>query len=286
MNCFARDFSYHDGQYLGSFINQSELQRHLSSQAQLLPQGCQMVVDHMAVDVVRRHVATQWHVQRSKTTRDKVPLTNGISFYTLTKDGTKIANGRRVSEMWIKPPPAVASALTTWASVFMGTKNNQTPIQSTGRATKSSLSSKSSIIEEYFDAWNRRDMEAALACFVDDCRYQTEDPVFVDAFCGKAALRAHLEKNAASLPGSARIILDDLAIDDTDGKIGTTWHLQIMEENVKLLPTLRGCSMYTTDPTTGLLVTGYDVTEAPAKLPQASTVWLAGPARWLFNRRL
>ena len=292
VKCFARDFTYHDGQYRGSFTNQSELQRHFASQAQLLPsRDCQMVVDHMAVDVVRRHVATQWHVQRSST-GDKVPLTSGISFYTLTKkDGTKIATGRRVSEMWIKPPPAVANAVTALASFLMGNTSNNATFQSTGHATKSSKT-KSSIIEEYFDAWNRRDMEAAMACFVDDCRYQTEDPVFVDAFSGKAALRAHLDKNAASLPGSARIVLDDLAIDDTNGKIGTTWHLQIMEENDEitngsslLLPTLRGCSMYTTDPTTGLLVTGYDVTEALAKLPRASTVWLAGPAKWLFNRK-
>ena len=52
--------------------------------------------------------------------------------------------------------------------------------------------------------------------------------MFVDKFIGKTALREHLLKNAAALPSACQIILDDLAIDDH---------------------------------------TGYDVTEAPVKLP-------------------
>ena len=142
------------------------------------------------------------------------------------------------------------------------------------------MESKNSIIEKYFEAWNKRDMETALNCFVEDCIYQTEDPVFVDTFVGKTALREHLAKNAAVLPSSCQIILDSIAVDKRNGNIGTTWHLEV---NGVGIPNLRGCSMYTTDPTTGLLTRGFDVTEAPVKLPKAALPFLWAPAVALFD---
>ena len=139
------------------------------------------------------------------------------------------------------------------------------------------------IIEQYFDAWNSRDMESALACFTDDCIYQTEDPVFVDSFKGKEALREHLTKNAKSLPPSCRIVLDSIAADSSNGNIGTRWHLEV---NGLQIPNLRGCSMYTTDPQTKLLKSGFDVTEAPVKIPRQAisfTQLLQIPAQRLFK---
>ena len=132
-------------------------------------------------------------------------------------------------------------------------------------------------------------MEAALDCFVEDCVYETEDPVFVDVFKGKEALRAHLLKNAAALPKACKIVLDDLATDDARGTVGVKWHL---EANGIPIPNLRGCSMYTmekkekngNDTTNdddddnnnlGLLKIGFDVTEAPVKIPEAAQGVLA-----------
>lgn len=127
-------------------------------------------------------------------------------------------------------------------------------------------------------------MEGALACFTEDCVYQTEDPLFVDTLVGKEALRGHLEKNAAALPSSCQIILDSTAVDKINGNIGTTWHLEV---NGIAIPNLRGCSMYTTDPQTGLLKSGFDVTESPVKIPRqllSPTSLLSLPARLLFGQ--
>ena len=88
--------------------------------------------------------------------------------------------------------------------------------------------------------------------------------MFVDKFIGKTVLREHLLKNAAALLSACQIILDDLAIDSDNETIGVKWHL---EANGVSIPNLRGCSMYTIDNESGLLHTGYDVTEAPVKLP-------------------
>jgi hypothetical protein len=80
-------------------------------------------------------------------------------------------------------------------------------------------------------------MEAALDCFVEDCFYETEDPVFVHTFEGKDSLRQHWKW---TLP----LILDDLAIDDSRGTAGVKWHL---EANGVPIPNIWGCSMYTMD---------------------------------------
>ena len=125
-------------------------------------------------------------------------------------------------------------------------------------------------------------MESALACFTDDCTYHTEDPVFVDQLVGKTALRQHLVKNANALPASCQIVLDKMAQDVINGNIGASWHLEV---NGMALPNLRGCSMYTTDPATGLLQTGYDVTEAPIKIPSHALSLLAGPVKLFFGNR-
>ena len=103
------------------------------------------------------------------------------------------------------------------------------------------------ILEQYFDAWNARDMEAALACFVDNCRYETEDPVFVTKLRGKEELRRHLTNNARSLPSNCQIVLDDWAMDRM--AVGATWHLEV---GGLAVPNLQGCSMYTLDESDGI----------------------------------
>lgn len=124
-------------------------------------------------------------------------------------------------------------------------------------------------------------MECALACFVDECIYETEDPVFVESFRGKDALCQHLLKNADTLPSACKIILDDLAIDEDNDTSGVVWHL---EANGIPIPNLRGCSMYTLDKESGLLKSGFDVTESPVKVPRFAQDLLAVPLGKLLFR--
>ena len=157
--------------------------------------------------------------------------------------------------MVIKPSKDIANNLVSSASKLMETSERSDDLSLSSDEEKSIASSN---IEKYLQAWNKRDMESALDCFVDACVYETEDPVFVDTFRGKDALREHLVKNAAALPSACQIILDDLAI------FGVKWHLEV---NRMSIPNLRGCSMYTMDCDVGLLKSGFDVTKAPVKLP-------------------
>jgi len=269
VNCFDDSFQYQDGQYLGKIGNKQELLQHFTRQIDLLPPKSRLVVDHIAEDTINGNIAAQFHIERSDGST--VPFTKGVSFYT-TKNG-RITSGFRVLEMLVKPSKNSVSGMISLIPTLSGN-------DSTGSTTTPSIESKNSIIEEYFEAWNKRDMEKALSCFVEDCIYQTEDPVFVGTFVGKTALREHLTKNAAVLPSSCQIILDSIAVDKRNGNIGTKWHLEV---NGVGIPNLRGCSMYTTDPATGLLTSGFDVTEAPVKLPKTSLPFLWAPAVALFD---
>eukprot|EP00571_Detonula_confervacea_P001798 CAMPEP_0172315910 /NCGR_PEP_ID=MMETSP1058-20130122/26660_1 /TAXON_ID=83371 /ORGANISM="Detonula confervacea, Strain CCMP 353" /LENGTH=277 /DNA_ID=CAMNT_0013030107 /DNA_START=189 /DNA_END=1019 /DNA_ORIENTATION=+ len=262
--CFADKFAYDDGQYLGSISTKSDLEKLFQRGAKALPPNAVMVVDHIAKCPTSGNIGTQWHVE--KEDGSLIPFTKGCSFYTVDKQSGLLTTGFKVSEMIIKPSKQFSDALVSSASKMMQATEKVGGLVTIEAEAKleESTSESGSIIEKYFQAWNRRDMEAALNCFVDECIYETEDPVFVDVFRGKEALREHLLRNAAALPSACRIILDDLAIDSANGKFGVKWHL---EANGVSIPNLRGCSMYTMDEDSGLLRSGFDVTEAPVKLP-------------------
>ncbi|KAJ8608728.1 hypothetical protein CTAYLR_009664 [Chrysophaeum taylorii] len=128
--------------------------------------------------------------------------------------------------------------------------------------------SSGNAVRAYFEAWNRRDMEAAVACFAEDATY--EDTQYAGAFRGKAALRAHLLRVAAALPESFEFVVDGLA--DAGDTVGVRWHV---ESNGKALPFARGCSMYECDDG-GLIVSGFDVPEpAPFKPGDAGLALLS-----------
>ena len=299
MNCFDdTNLEYQDSQYLGKFTNKQDLRRHFMNQMNLLPANSQLVLDHIAYDANNGNIGTQWHVE---TSSGEVPFTKGCSFYTTDVATGRITSGFRCSEMIIKPSKQMVNTLLSPLQRLRAASSaRQSPSDASTSRTYSSKAATSNgaslIIEQYFNAWNRRDIQSAINCFVDDCTYQTEDPLFVDTFKGKAALRQHLENNVEALPASCQIILDRIAIDTDTGKIGTTWHLEMSTASTGsggasaggiAIPNLRGCSMYTIDKASGLLKTGYDVTEAPVKLPKdllSISELTSIPGRILFGR--
>ena len=111
---------------------------------------------------------------------------------------------------------------------------------------------------EFFAAWNKRDMEAACACFSDDCVY--EDTQYSGAFEGKGKLREHLDRVADALPDTFAFVVDDIA--DGGDTVGVRWHV---ENDGEPLPFTRGASIYKSNEN-GLLCSGFDVPEpAPIK---------------------
>jgi len=132
-------------------------------------------------------------------------------------------------------------------------------LSESGNAVHADSGLAAAAITRYFEAWNARDMDLACAQFADVCTY--EDTQYSGAFTGKEALKAHLNKCADNLPPSFKFCIDEVA--DGGDTVGVQWHV---ENNGAELPFTRGCSLYKVDPTTGLLVSGFDVPEpAPFK---------------------
>ena len=155
---------------------------------------------------------------------------------------------------------------TVWTAAllpatFTPPRNPFAPKQREGRAVAS--------IRRYFAAWNVRDMDTACDCFAEDCVY--DDTQYAGAFTGKVALKNHLNRVADALPPTFQFCIDDIA--DGGDTVGVQWHV---ENDGKPLPFTRGCSMYRADPSTGLLVSGFDVPEpAPFKPGSASLLLLS-----------
>eukprot|EP00633_Aureoumbra_lagunensis_P010083 CAMPEP_0197316158 /NCGR_PEP_ID=MMETSP0891-20130614/41349_1 /TAXON_ID=44058 ORGANISM="Aureoumbra lagunensis, Strain CCMP1510" /NCGR_SAMPLE_ID=MMETSP0891 /ASSEMBLY_ACC=CAM_ASM_000534 /LENGTH=414 /DNA_ID=CAMNT_0042805499 /DNA_START=96 /DNA_END=1340 /DNA_ORIENTATION=- len=131
---------------------------------------------------------------------------------------------------------------------------------------------KKNIVEEYFEAWNERDMDKACNLFTDDCKY--EDTLYPGVFEGKIALRKHLVRVADALPENFVFVVDELA--DSGAQIGVRWHLE--NGQGKNLPFARGASMYKIK--NGKIVQGFDVPEpAPFKTGDISLTLLSIASR-------
>ena len=94
---------------------------------------------------------------------------------------------------------------------------------------------------EFFAAWNKRDMEAACACFSDDCVY--EDTQYSGAFEGKAKLREHLDRVADALPDTFAFVVDEAVTADKlikalNGLTGHRWLVSVSERE-EGAPTLK-----------------------------------------------
>lgn len=269
-SCFSSNFEYDDGQYLGTITSKQELMQHFQELQNVLPADSKVIMDDIAI-CTSGNIGTKWHMETGDGSI--VNYTKGVSFYTTDSEGL-IKTAFKVSEMIVKPSTDMADRLVSSASRFMTSSNDKQT------CSQESSTRNASIIEKYFEAWNRREMDTALGYFCDDCMYETEDPVFVASFRGKKELRNHLVKNAKSLPSSAQIILDDLAIDTLNGTFGVKWHLEV---NGISIPNLRGCSMYTLEKESQLLKSGYDVTEAPVKVPRIARKAFSLPSKLLLS---
>ena len=90
---------------------------------------------------------------------------------------------------------------------------------------------------EYFAAWNRRDIEAAVDLFDDDITY--DDTAFPNPFVGKEAAKRHLLLCAECFPNTFTFEVEDVI--DTGKTVCIKWHVA---NNGEELPFTRGLSFY------------------------------------------
>ena len=121
-----------------------------------------------------------------------------------------------------------------------------------------------------FDAWNRRDMEAAVALFSEDVTY--EDTVYPEVFSGRDELEFHLLRVADALPRSFVFVVDDISSGSDDARrsvCGGTW------SRTAPLCLLQGAHHSTRFDSDGNINTGFDLVEPSIKPGSASLAVLS-----------
>jgi hypothetical protein len=113
--------------------------------------------------------------------------------------------------------------------------------------------------EQYFAAWNKRDMDLAVSIFADTVTY--DDTAFPEPFSGKENVRKHLLKCAGAFPPTFTFEVEEI-VNEGD-RMTVLWHV---ENGGEQLPFTRGCSFYELD-SKGRIQDGIDFVEpGPVKL--------------------
>jgi hypothetical protein len=158
--------------------------------------------------------------------------------------------------------------------------------------------------EQYFAAWNARDMNTAVQLFDENVCY--DDAAFPVPFQGKENLKNHLNLVAQCFPPSFSFVVDHVLHNDVkqeeqsfrsinkknggNGRYIVQWHV---ENNGTNLPFARGMSYYTTSIKQGnnreIIQSGLDLVEPdPPKTADLALTWncvrqqfQAEPIRWI-----
>ena len=259
---FAEDCTFEDATYPGPFDGKDAINRHFRLLADATT--TQFVLNEIAVGADDK-IAVQYRLEEDN---EILPYSRHCAFYTLDQETGLITSVFDTVEPESKSGATDLAVLSIVGKLLGGnqeTTNELDPVEENRKTSPSKAGffdqlfntnrkPTNNAAERYFEAWNRRDMDAAIDVFADDCQY--EDTVFPEPFDGKAALKKHLYLCADSMPSTFSFVVDDIA--DSGDRLGVKWHV---ENNGEQMPFTRGCSFYKIDKATGLVKSGIDEVE-------------------------
>ena len=244
-----------------------------------------MVVDDMAVDYARNTIGILFHKENDGG--ETVENSRGAATFQLNGSNTRIKKVCWVKEPATRGGEAGLQILSKASKVMKTTgynpelaNNNQRGGSANG---KQPLSPTASTPEQYFDAWNRRDMLAAVSVFAENVEY--EDTAFPEPFVGKQRLQKHLFKCADAFPDNFQIIIDAVAVDTTSAVV--EWHMENGDDEA--LPFTQGTSFYKLDGKSQKIIQGIDFIEPAVVKPAGlglfadslQTKLAQEPLRWI-----
>lgn len=231
-----------------------------------------ILVDGFAVDQEARKVGIRFQLQ----SRDGTPGRKGVASFTLSEESTIkriffTTENSKGGESNLKILGA--------ASKIIGLSQEEPEDQPT-KILKETFGKKTTLAEQYFAAWNARDMERACSLFSESCTY--DDTRFPAPFVGKEALVKHLNICADCLPASFSFEVDDII--DGGATIFSEWHI---ENNGEKLPFTGGASFYSVE--NGKIVDGIDFVEPTVFKTAGVNLFLQSlrnklseqPSRWI-----
>jgi ketosteroid isomerase-like protein len=261
LSIFAQDGVFDNVAFSEPCLGKNELERRLRLEFDATTDALstKLVVDDMAVESTK--VGVRFHME----TAAGVPVDNGrgCAFFKLDSDKETIERVFWVIESAQKSGEDGLRILAGASKIIEAT--GKKPVARTAEkspgidAVVKSTSNKLTAPEQYFAAWNQRDMDLAVSVFADTVTY--DDTAFPEAFSGKENVRKHLLKCAGAFPPTFTFEIDDLV--NGGGRIAVLWHV---ENGGEPLPFTRGCSFYELD-SKRRIQDGIDFVEpGPAKL--------------------
>mmetsp|Transcript_31615 Transcript_31615/g.46883 ORF Transcript_31615/g.46883 Transcript_31615/m.46883 type:complete len:614 (-) Transcript_31615:292-2133(-) len=211
-------------------------------------------------EALERHLRLslpQWAIENVMRSGQSVALQfckeDGLrkhAFFHLDKDTGKIYEGWEWEEPTEKQGRDDLQLLSTASKVLDVMNGQGNDIKSEIKVYPSGLS----VAEQYFAAFNRRDVEGVVDLFAKGCLY--DDTVFDSPLMGTRQIQNHIQLCADTLPETFRFVVDEVV--PSDNKVAVRWHV---ENNGQQLPFTRGCSFYTL--VSDKIKEGVDIMEPP-----------------------
>ncbi|KAL3800425.1 hypothetical protein ACHAWO_003090 [Cyclotella atomus] len=257
---FDDEINYVDTAYYNPVVGKDALLKHWLLHTNSSPLSTfsadknQIVVDDIVSTANK--VCVMYHL--ATVGGEKIQDSTHITFYYVS--GEMIQQVFDVAEPASpKPGDSGLNLLKTVSSLI----SDETIVMETETSQDASAST---VVEQYFEAWNKRDMKSAISLFTPDC--QMRDLQYDDAFSGRDEFEKHLLHVKDCLPSSFAFVVDDIVA--TKSKAGVLWHV---ENNGDPLAFTRGCSFYNIDEKSGLIKSGFEIPEkAPPKMGYLNTI--------------
>ena len=241
-------FEFEDTDFQNPLKSPHELERVLRLRAEV-GKNLNLVIDHDLYDAKTRKAGVAFHYEGVES--DFVEK-KGAAFFELSEDGLiekafVVKENDKSGEFSLK-------VLKLAADIIGATNNtpNNSLLQTSESPPSTASNSFLTLPEQYFNAWNQRNMKEAVSVFAKEIEY--DDTAFPKPFIGKDNLENHLNICASAMPPSFSFIVDDKI--DIGNKVMLRWHV---ESNSEELPYTRGCSWYCIE--NGKIVRGTDLKE-------------------------
>ena len=266
---FDEDITYVDTSYYNPIIGKTALLKHWQLHTNSSPLSS-LSEDSLEVIVIDEIVSTPTKVcvmyHLSNTGGIGIEDSTHITFYNLNEEGTRIVQVFDVAEPASPKPGDGGLKLLKSVSKLIGDESIVMTASNDSDDNEVTDNTSLSVVEQYFEAWNKRDMKTAITLFTPTC--QMRDLQYDDAFSGRDQFEQHLLRVKDCLPSSFNFVVDDIAI--ANSKAGVLWHV---ENNDSPLAFTRGCSFYTIDAKSGLIESGFEIPEkAPPKMGYVNTL--------------
>jgi ketosteroid isomerase-like protein len=238
LSLFAEDAVFDNVAYSRPCVGRDEVERRLRLEFDATSN--KLVIDNIAVESAK--VGVKFHTE----TAAGVPVENGrgSAFFQLDKENQEtIERVFWVTESAEKSGEDGLRILAGASKIIAltGKKNSATDASPKTDAAKStSTRTRLTAPEQYFAAWNKRDMDLAVSVFADEVTY--DDTAFPEPFSGKENVRKHLFKCADAFPATFTFEVDELV--NAGDRMAVLWHV---ENGGEPLPFTRGCSFYELD---------------------------------------